>query len=152
MLTTLIRLMGAWMAVYGLMFGTHFTYMLEYKPSSMETFLAFLPSLVSFAMGIGYVIFAPKLAGGKDSTAESIPDILPAGLILLGLYWVNSGIFQALGNFNFYKQIFDERYGIFSDNAKWVAIGNLVQVIVGTIVFITGFRMREEHKAQKDAS
>ncbi len=39
MLTTLIRLMGAWIAVYGLLFGTRFFYMLKSEATATHIFL-----------------------------------------------------------------------------------------------------------------
>lgn len=148
MLTTLIRLMGAWMAVYGLLFGTHFMYMLNAEPTGMHIFLSFLPSLVSLLIGLGYIIFAPKLAGARDSNFNNMPDILPSGLILLGVYWFGSGIFQGVGNMGFYSQIFNSGiYDIFTNTAWWVALGNFAQAIGGLILIIAGNRMRAQIQA-----
>jgi O-antigen/teichoic acid export membrane protein len=151
-LTTLIRLMGAWIAVYGLLFGTHFLYMLKHEASGMHIFLAFLPSLVSLVIGSAYIIWAPKIAGGREDDLKGLPDILPAGLILLGVYWLGSGFFQGVGNMNFYRQIFDSsRFDLFSDSAFWVALGNFAQAFGGLVLIIIGNRMRSKTQAEQAA-
>lgn len=141
------------MAVYGLLFGAHFMYMLEGEAPGMHIFLAFLPSLVSLLIGVGYIIFAPKLAGIRDSNPTHVPDILPSGLILLGVYWLGSGIFQGIGNMSFYSQIFDSSiFTVFTNSAWWVALGNFAQAIGGLVLIITGNRMRAQipTASQKD--
>ena len=141
--------MGAWIAVYGLLFGTHFLYMLKDEASGMHTFLAFLPSVVSMAIGAGYIIWAPKIAGGRGDDAGGLPDILPAGLILPGVYWLGMGFFQGLGNMNFYRQIFDSsRFDLLSTSAFRVALGNFAQAFGGFVLIIAGQRMRSRTQVE----
>lgn len=65
------------MAVYGLLFGAHFVYMLKYNASTMHIFLACLPSLVSLLIGFAYIFLAPRIAGEQREDLK-MPDILPA--------------------------------------------------------------------------
>ena len=143
--------MGAWLAVYGLLFGTHFMYMLKYEASGMHIFLAFLPSLVSLLIGAAYILFAPRIAGGRVDDLRT-SDILPSGLILLGVYWLGSGLFQGVGNINFYRQIFDSsRFDLFADSAFWVALGNFAQAFGGLVIIVIGNRMHSKIQAEQAA-
>ncbi len=127
-------------------------YMLKQEASGMHVFLALLPSLVSLLIGVGYIVFAPKIAGNKASEASESQDILSAGLVLLGVYWMGSGVFQGVGNINFYKQIFDStRFDLFSNSAWWVACGNFLQAIGGLALIVVGNKMRlQRHAHPKD--
>lgn len=144
MLTILIRLMGAWLAVYGLLFGFQFTYMLKTEAPPHFIFLAFLPSIASMIIGIIYIIYAPKISGDNNQKQQYIPNILRSGLILLGVYWLGTGMFYAIGNVGFYNGFADSsRFDIF-DSTYWVAAGNFFQVIAGMTLIIIGNRMQKE--------
>jgi O-antigen/teichoic acid export membrane protein len=144
--------MGAWMAVYGLLFGAQFTFMFNLDKSGLDLFLAFLPSLVSLAIGLSYIFFAPNISRERPEDRKRAPEILPGGLVLLGVYWLGSGFFMAVGNMVYFMDIFDSKdFEFFGTSAFWSALGNLAQALGGLILIAVGNRMRSATEQNKPA-
>ena len=142
--------MGAWLVVESLFYGVHFAYLLKPEASSLDAFLAFLPTVAASILGIGFVVFAPSIAGRSDVTAVRVDssNFLRSGLILLGVYWLGRGVFSTVGNLGLTMGLFDPKRVEYSDWRLWVAAGSLVQATLGMILIVIGNRMQEERGAE----
>lgn len=148
MLITLVRLVGAWMALYGFFYGFHFAYLLKSPVMPLGMFLAALPALVSLVFGITVMIRAPRIAGrSSDDGRVVITDMLPSGLILLGVYWGGMGAFSAVANMPFLIKQFDQsRIDVLGEAWFWHTLSPGLQMGVGIVLMVIGSRMRCRQK------
>ena len=141
--------MGLWVAVHGLLYGFNFGYIVGSGDPPLHIFLAFLPSLGSLVLGVIFIIFAPQLAGPEPDCerAPTSTDILSAGLILLGIHWLGSGVFSGTANLGLFRDVFNRSRVRFFDFTIWIAISEFVQAAAGIILIVIGNRMRAAHRA-----
>ncbi len=100
------------------------------------------------AIGLIYIIFARRIAGNQCAESNvMVVDILPSGLILLGLHWVGIGTFSAIANTGTFIDLLDSsRIHLMSGPMFWHNIAPCFKVGLGLTLAIVGYRMRVAQK------